>query len=43
MIITKRVVERKLTKQQVIFIATWSSVTIKGVGNKFHPNFKEGM
>jgi hypothetical protein len=43
MIITKWVVEKKLTKQQVTFIATWSSATIKRAGNKFHPNFKEGM
>jgi hypothetical protein len=43
MIIIKQVVERELTRQQVIFIATWSFATIKGIGNKFHPNFKEEM
>jgi hypothetical protein len=44
MIIAKQVVERELTrKQQVIFITTWSFAMIKGVKNKFHPNFKEEM
>jgi hypothetical protein len=43
MIIAKWVFEKELTRQQVVFITTWSFATIKGVGNKFHPNFKEGM
>jgi hypothetical protein len=41
MIIAKRVVEREFTRrQQVTFIVALSSATIKGIGNKFHPNFK---
>jgi predicted transcriptional regulator len=39
--ITKRLAEKELVKQQrESFIATWSLLTMKEVGDKFHHNFK---
>jgi hypothetical protein len=44
LIATKRLVERKLVKQQwANFIVAWSSSTIREVWDKLHYNFKVGL
>jgi hypothetical protein len=44
LITIEKLVEKKLLKQQrANFIATWSSLTIKEVGNKFHYTFKASL
>jgi len=39
----ERLVERELAKQQANFIATWSSIVVRKVGDIINLNFKEGM
>jgi hypothetical protein len=43
LIITEKMVERELVKQQVNFIAAWSSSIVREVRNKIHFNFKVGL
>ncbi len=44
LIVVEKLVERELVKkQQANFIVTWSSSTIRKVGDKFHCNFKASM
>jgi len=44
LIVAKKMVERKLVKQQQAnFIRSWSPSIVREVGNKFHYNFKAGL
>jgi hypothetical protein len=44
LIASKKLAKKELIKQQwANFIATWSSLVVKEVGDKFHSNFKVGM